>query len=118
MCSSYENFNKDLPDHFWSLLNDSTEDVENVLKNAPKDILLQPKIKITDVVDGKEWGFKNIMSMNWDNNNKLNCITVDFMEDGNSNEFLPLYNNGGGEFISVHRNLKGEFTFDNKKNKK
>ena len=66
----------------------------------------QPKIKITDT-NGKDLGCKKVMSMNWDSDGRLWVVSVDFMEDGNSNEFLPFYNYTG-EFVDVHGNLKGE----------
>jgi hypothetical protein len=70
----------------------------------------QPKIKITDT-NGKDWGYKKVMSMNWDNDGRLWVVNVDFMESGNSNEFSPFYNYTG-EFTNVHGNLKGEIVFD------
>lgn len=70
----------------------------------------QPKIKITDT-NGKDWGYKKVMSMHWDNDGRLWVVNVDFMESGNSNEFSPFYNYTG-EFTNVHGNLKGEIVFD------
>lgn len=70
----------------------------------------QLKIKITDT-NGKDWGYKKVMSMNQDNYGRLYMVIIDFMEFGNSNEFSPFYNYTG-EFINVHGNLKGKIVFD------
>jgi len=79
-----------------------------ILNDAKSKILLykQPMMKITDT-NGKDWGFKKVMSMNWDNDGKLWSVLIDFMENGNSNDFSPFYNYTG-EFINQHGNLKGK----------
>jgi hypothetical protein len=69
----------------------------------------QPKMKIIDI-HGKEWGEKNVRSINWDHSGNLWVVNVDFMGDDNSNGFLPFYNYTG-EFVSVHGNLKGELIY-------
>ena len=76
----------------------------------------QLKLKITDL-NGKHWGDKKIMSMNWDDDGKVWMIDVDFMETGNSNDFTPFYyygvnKNHSGEFLNLGGNLKGEIIPD------
>jgi hypothetical protein len=70
----------------------------------------QPKMKVTDS-NGKDWGCKKVMSMNWDNVGKLWVVSIDFIESGLSYEFISFYNHSG-EFKNVHGNLKGEIVVD------
>lgn len=70
----------------------------------------QPKMRVTST-QGKDWGYKRVVSMHWDNNERLWLVNIDFMESGNSNDFLSLYNHTG-EFISSQGNLKGELVFE------
>lgn len=72
----------------------------------------QPKIKITDT-NGKNWGHRKIISMNWNNIGVLWLITVDFMESGNSNDFATFYDyDNTSEFTNIHGNLKGIIIVD------
>lgn len=71
--------------------------------------MIQPKMRVIDT-NGKDWGYKPVMSMNWDSNGRLWMVSIDFIESGNSNEFLPLYNHPFG-FANYHGNLKGEIFF-------
>jgi hypothetical protein len=70
----------------------------------------QPKMKITDI-NGKDWGCKKVISMNWDDGGNIWMVTIDFMDNGNSNDFAHLYNYTG-ELVDAHGNLKGEIVFD------
>lgn len=67
-------------------------------------------MRVTDT-NGRDWGLKKIMSMNWDSDGLLWIVKVDFMESGNSNDFSAFYNHTG-EFISIHGNLIGELVYD------
>jgi len=71
----------------------------------------QPKVKVTDI-NGKEWGFKKVTSMNWDHLGNLWMISVDFMETGISGEMSPFYDyDRTGEFVNRHGNLKAKLIF-------
>lgn len=70
----------------------------------------QPIMRVTDI-HGNDFGYKKIMKMSWDNDGHLWCVSIDFMDSGNSNEFSPFYNYTG-EFVNNHGNLKGEIVYD------
>lgn len=72
----------------------------------------QLKIKITDV-NGKDWGYKKIMSMSWDNQGNLYMIMVNFMESDIASNFAPFYDyNNTGEFTNNAGNLKGKIIYN------
>jgi hypothetical protein len=68
----------------------------------------QPKIHITDI-HGKDWGVKKVMSCNWDEDETLWVISLNFMGTGNSNDYAPFYDyERDGEFKNSHGNLIGK----------
>lgn len=69
----------------------------------------QPKMRIKDL-NGKDWGDKKVTSMHW-KDSLLWCIIVDFMDDGNSNDYLAFYIKDKGKYISENDNLIGEIAF-------
>jgi hypothetical protein len=71
----------------------------------------QPKVKIIDK-NQKDWGVKSIRSSHWDNNGVCWVIMVDFMGDNNSNEYLAMYQDVEGNFISSNENLIGKIQYD------
>ena len=61
----------------------------------------QPKIKITDI-HGKDWGVKNVKTLHWNLDGKLNTIQVDFTET------MDMYDiDDKGVFTNTHGNMKG-----------
>lgn len=70
----------------------------------------QPKIRIKDL-NGKDWGDKKVVSMHW-KDSLLWLIVVDFMDDGNSNDYLAFYIKDSGKYISENDNLIGELSFN------
>ena len=48
--------------------------------------------------------------MHW-KDSLLQLIVVDFMDDGNSNDYLAFYIKDSGEYISENENLIGELSF-------
>jgi hypothetical protein len=71
----------------------------------------QPKVKIIDN-NQKDWGVRSIRSSHWDNNGFCWVIMVDFMGDNNSNEYLAMYQDVEGTFISSNENLIGKIQYD------
>jgi len=71
----------------------------------------QPKVKIIDN-NQKDWGVKSIRSSHWDNNGFCWVIMVDFMGNNNSNEYLAMYQDAEGNFISSNENLIGKIYYD------
>jgi hypothetical protein len=71
----------------------------------------QPKVKIIDN-NQKDWGVKSIRSSHWDNNGVCWVIMVDFMGNNNSNEYLAMYQDAEGNFISSNENLIGKIYYD------
>jgi hypothetical protein len=71
----------------------------------------QPKVKIIDK-NQKDWGVKSIRSSHWDNNGVCWVIMVDFMGNNNSNEYLAMYQDAEGNFISSNENLIGKIQYD------
>tara|TARA_R110000744_G_scaffold372550_1_gene484223 strand:+ start:677 stop:898 length:222 start_codon:yes stop_codon:yes gene_type:complete len=70
----------------------------------------QLKIKVTES-NGKDWGYKNVMSMNWYKDGKLNMVSVDFMNSGKSSEYSIFYNYEG-TLRNNHGNLSGEIFYN------
>lgn len=65
----------------------------------------QLNIRIVDI-NGKDWGMKSIVSLNWNLQGDLWSIQVDFM--GNHQDLLIMYDYDGlGEFKNTHGNLIG-----------
>jgi hypothetical protein len=71
----------------------------------------QPKVKIIDN-NQKDWGVRSIRSSHWDNNGVCWVIMVDFMGNNNSNEYLAMYQDAEGNFISSNENLIGKIYYD------
>ena len=72
----------------------------------------QPKMEITDI-NGKHWGQKKIMSLNWSSDGKLVSAGVNFMNFRHSSDLAIFYDYiGNGEFINTHKNLKGTIIFE------
>lgn len=69
----------------------------------------QPKMRIKDL-NGKDWGDKKVISLHW-SNSLLWIIIVDFMDDGNSSDYLAFYIKDRGKYISENENLIGELIF-------
>lgn len=69
----------------------------------------QPKMRIKDL-NGKDWGDKKVISMHW-KDSLLWLIVVDFMDNGNSNDYLAFYIKDKGKYISENDNLIGELSF-------
>jgi hypothetical protein len=74
-------------------------------------IMKQPKVKIIDN-NQKDCGVRPIRSSHWDNNGFCWVIMVDFMGDNNSNEYLAMYQDTEGNFISSNKNLTGKIQYD------
>lgn len=70
----------------------------------------QPEIKVTST-SGVDFGYRKIVSMNWDREVRLWVVNVDFMGTGDSTGYLAFYNYTG-EFLSANENLRGEITFN------
>lgn len=77
----------------------------------------QPKIHVTDINGNTDWGLKPVKAIHWGSDNEISSVSVDFMENGNSNDYSPFYNYSHllieeGELINAHGNLKGVLIFE------
>ena len=65
----------------------------------------QFKVKIISIKTSEVLFSRKIISMHW-KNGFLWLFVVDFMDDGNSNDFVGFFLNNRGDYIDANNNLK------------
>ncbi len=64
----------------------------------------QPTINITDV-DGKDWGERVVTQLNWDKNDTIYCIIIDWYANGG--QTMAMYLENDGKYYNTYKNLFG-----------